>query len=85
MLATPIGEALNPAYFFYPTRRGEEAHNVDRSAMQQDLSLLGMDVVYRGRLEAARAVGVLIAAWPAEVSFSGLSDNFVLTNWFGGW
>jgi TATA-binding protein-associated factor len=66
-LATPIGEPLNPAYFFYPTKRGDEAHNVDKSAMQQDLSLLGLDVVYRGRLEAAKAMGTLIAAWPGEV------------------
>jgi TATA-binding protein-associated factor len=74
MLATPIGEALNSTYFFYPTQRGEEAHNVDKSAMQQDLSLIGLEVVYRGRLEAARAMGVLIAAWPAEVRVYGLGS-----------
>ncbi|KAG9093633.1 TATA-binding protein-associated factor mot1 [Ceratobasidium sp. UAMH 11750] len=80
MLATPIGEPLNPAYFFYPTRKGEEAHNVDKSAMQQDLSLLGVEVVYRGRLQAAKAIGVLVAAWPAELqrhTFGDLLLHFI--------
>ncbi|QRV86508.1 TBP associated factor (Mot1) [Ceratobasidium sp. AG-Ba] len=80
MLATPIGEPLSATYFFYPNRKGEEAHNVDKSAMQQDLSLIGIDTVYRGRLEAARAIGVLIAAWPSELqkhTFGDLVIHFI--------
>ncbi|CAE6409738.1 unnamed protein product [Rhizoctonia solani] len=68
LLATVVGEPLNPVYFFHPARKGDEGHNVDKNAMQQDLSLLGVDVVYRGRLEAAKAIGTLIAAWPVDVS-----------------
>ncbi|CAE7140157.1 unnamed protein product [Rhizoctonia solani] len=80
LLATVIGEPLNPAYFFHPARKSEEGHNVDKSAMQQDLSLLGVDVVYRGRLEAAKAIGTLIAAWPIELhhhSFGELLLHFI--------
>ncbi|CAE6462717.1 unnamed protein product [Rhizoctonia solani] len=80
LLATIIGEPLNPAYFFYPARKGDEGHNIDKSSMQQDLSLLGIDVVYRGRLEAAKAIGTLIASWPVDLhhhSFGELLLHFI--------
>ncbi|CAE6520255.1 unnamed protein product [Rhizoctonia solani] len=80
LLATVVGEPLNPTYFFYPARKGGEAHNIDKSAMQQDLSLLGLDVVYRGRLEAAKAIGTLISAWPIDLhhhTFGELLLHFI--------
>ncbi|KAJ1310135.1 hypothetical protein OPQ81_006880 [Rhizoctonia solani] len=80
LLAIIIGEPLNPAYFFYPARKSDEGHNIDKSAMQQDLSLIGLDVVYRGRLEAAKAIGTLISAWPIELhhhSFGELLLHFI--------
>ncbi|KAF8744257.1 chromatin remodeling protein, partial [Rhizoctonia solani] len=80
LLATVVGEPLNPAYFFHPARKGDEGHNVDKNAMQQDLSLLGLDVVYRGRLEAAKAIGTLIAAWPVDLhhhTFGELLIHFI--------
>ncbi|KDN51563.1 hypothetical protein RSAG8_00108, partial [Rhizoctonia solani AG-8 WAC10335] len=48
--------------------------------MQQDLSLLGLDVVYRGRLEAAKAIGTLVAAWPIDLhhhTFGELLLHFI--------
>ncbi|KAF2817589.1 uncharacterized protein BDZ99DRAFT_565311 [Mytilinidion resinicola] len=42
------------------------SHNVDGHMMSGDVDLVGVDVMIRSRIYAARALGKLIASWPLE-------------------
>ena len=66
LVLTPIGTPMDTSLFFTPPRAHSE-HDIDRGILTQDLTLVGVDVVIRGRLEAASALGDLLAqALPAQ-------------------
>ncbi|WFD20347.1 TATA-binding protein-associated factor mot1 [Malassezia caprae] len=66
LVLTPIGTPMDTALFFTPPRAHSE-HDIDRGILTQDLTLVGVDVVIRGRLEAASALGELVAqALPSQ-------------------
>lgn len=72
ILSTPIGTAINPALFWSAkaslSGQGAYVHNVDKALLNQDLSLVSVEAVMRGRVAGAVALGTLIAAWPFGVS-----------------
>lgn len=74
ILSTPIGTAINPALFWSAkvslSGQGGYVHNVDKAILSQDLSLVSVEAVMRGRVAGAVALGTLIAAWSLEVSVS---------------
>ncbi|KDN53370.1 hypothetical protein K437DRAFT_253065 [Tilletiaria anomala UBC 951] len=67
ILMTPLGHRFDPSLFYRPTGAAANgAHDVDKSMLAQDLTLVGMDSIIRGRLSAAMALGEVLALWPAE-------------------
>ncbi|WFD35447.1 TATA-binding protein-associated factor mot1 [Malassezia cuniculi] len=66
IIMTPIGTPMDFELFFRPARTG--AHDIDKGIMAQDLTLVGVDAVIRGRLGAAEMLGDLLARLPAHVS-----------------
>ena len=72
VLSTPIGTAINPALFWSAkvslSGQGGYVHNVDKAILNQDLSLVSVEAVMRGRIAGAVALGNLMAAWPSAVS-----------------
>lgn len=72
---TPLGVPIDPASLYYPSmdmQNGTERHNVDKSMLAQDLSLISLEVILRARVAVAKAFAWLIAAWPP----SGQDDVF---------
>lgn len=60
MLMTPLGTPFDFSLFYNAaTSSANDAgkYNIDKSILNQDLSLIGVDVVIRGRLGAAEALG----------------------------
>ncbi|PWN25714.1 hypothetical protein BDZ90DRAFT_233723 [Jaminaea rosea] len=70
ILMTPLGVAFDFSLFYDASRptasQGEARYNVDKSILAQDLSLVGVDTVIRGRLGATHALGQLFARLPAD-------------------
>lgn len=66
IVMTPIGTPMDFELFFRPARTG--SHDIDKGIMAQDLTLVGVDTVIRGRLDAAEMLGDLLARLPADVS-----------------
>lgn len=66
----PIGEPADHALFYAPGQTAAGArigHDVDKGILSQDLTLVGIDTVIRGRLGAASALGEIVAKQaPAE-------------------
>lgn len=63
LVLTPIGTPMDTSLFFVPPRAHSE-HDIDRGILTQDLTLVGVDVVIRGRLDAASALGDMLARSP---------------------
>ncbi|CAO1617092.1 unnamed protein product [Parajaminaea phylloscopi] len=65
ILMTPLGTPFDFSLFFSAVTSsaasGEGRYNVDKSILAQDLSLVGIDAVIRGRLDATRALGAMFA------------------------
>ncbi|PKI84186.1 Mot1p [Malassezia vespertilionis] len=60
----PIGAPIDYALFYVPARTGAGArieHDIDKGILSQDLTLVGVDTVIRGRLGAATALGEVLA------------------------
>lgn len=72
ILTTPIGFAIDVTLFWSAkvslSGQGGFVHNVDKAILAQDLSLVSLEAVMRGRVAGAVAIGSLISAWPVEVS-----------------
>lgn len=72
IVSTPIGVPIDTTQFWSAKRslsgQGAFIHNVDKAILAQDLSLVSVEAVMRGRVAAAVALGTLIAAWPVGVS-----------------
>ena len=83
ILTNPIGVALDPSWFWsakmsYGGQAGY-VHNVDKAMLAQDLSLVSVEAVVRGRLAGAVAMGELIASWSIGVRliFSPLFKSLI--------
>ncbi|CAO1627101.1 unnamed protein product [Jaminaea pallidilutea] len=64
ILMTPLGTPFEYRLFYSVAAAGssdESRYNVDKSILAQDLSLVGVDTVIRGRLGATHALGVALA------------------------
>lgn len=72
ILMSPIGFPLDPALFWSAkvslSGQAGFVYNVDRAILAQDLSLVSVDAIVRGRVAAASAIGCLLAGWPVDVS-----------------
>lgn len=79
ILSTPVGQAINVGLFWSAkvslSGQGGYVYNVDKAILAQDLSLVSVEQVMRGRVAAATALGALLASWPIGVS--GL-DTFLV-------
>lgn len=90
IIMTPLGSPIDFSLFFKPSGAGGHdgsRHNVDKGILAQDLALVGVDTVIRGRIGAAAALGKALARWPRSVSVScllrianqrQLTDEFLL-------
>lgn len=76
ILMTPLGSPIDFSLFYRATSAvtSRESHNVDKNMLAQDLALVGVDTVIRGRLGAAQALGSIMAQWPRndDPAFGGL-------------
>ncbi|KAI8445371.1 hypothetical protein BY996DRAFT_6434687 [Phakopsora pachyrhizi] len=69
LVSTPKTQKLNASLFFNADSKSKHMtaqessllYNVDKSIMSQDLSLVSMDDIVRGRLAASRALGYLMS------------------------
>ncbi|WFD01681.1 TATA-binding protein-associated factor mot1 [Malassezia obtusa] len=77
----PIGEPIDYQLFYKPARTTAGArieHDVDKGILSQDLTLVGIDMVIRGRLGAATALGeVLARLGPAEDEACALLQTYL--------
>ncbi|EPQ58588.1 SNF2 chromatin remodeling protein [Gloeophyllum trabeum ATCC 11539] len=69
-LMTPVGTPIEASRFYHPTSLGDdlgvERHNVDKSMLAQDMSLVTFDVVIKARIAACKALACLMVSWPSE-------------------
>jgi TATA-binding protein-associated factor len=70
IVMTPLGTPIDSSKFFPPAdgHGSSERHNIDKSMLSQDLSLVSQELILKGRVTAASAIAVLINSWPTEVS-----------------
>ncbi|EST08987.1 SNF2-related [Kalmanozyma brasiliensis GHG001] len=69
IIMTPLGSPIDFQLFYSAligsgTHTDANRHNVDKGILTQDLSLVGVDAVIRGRLSAAEALGSAMARFP---------------------
>lgn len=71
ILMSPIGFAMDPSLFWSAkvSLSGQKGfvHNVDKAILAQDLSLVSVEAIMRGRVAGAIAFGSLISTWPLAV------------------
>lgn len=72
ILMTPLGTAIDFALFYKAPNAftSREQHNVDKDILTQDLALVGVDTVIRGRLGAAKVLGSVLAVSPEAAGSS---------------
>lgn len=71
-MMTPLGEPINVSTFYNPSPAYDgtvplERHNVDKHMLNQDLSLISVEVTLKARIAAATALSYLMVYWPTEV------------------
>ncbi|KAJ1024814.1 hypothetical protein NDA16_002854 [Ustilago loliicola] len=69
IIMTPLGSPIDFSLFYRASfgsssHADANRHNVDKGILTQDLSLVGVDAVIRGRLSAAEALGGAMARFP---------------------
>ena len=69
IIMTPLGSPIDFSLFYRASfgsssHADVDRHNVDKGILTQDLSLVGVDAVIRGRLSAAEALGCAMARFP---------------------
>lgn len=72
IVMTPLGTPVDISKFYFPSADGygsSERHNIDKSMLNQDLSLVSQELILKGRVTAATAIAILINSWPTEVRF----------------
>ncbi|TKY89152.1 hypothetical protein EX895_001683 [Sporisorium graminicola] len=79
IIMTPLGSPIDFS-LFYSASFGTSSHadvnrhNVDKGILTQDLSLVGVDAVIRGRLSAAEALGCAMARFPRADDEAAFGD-----------
>jgi TATA-binding protein-associated factor len=68
----PMGMAFDPSMFFDPVademkESAPERHNVDKSMMAQDLTLISFDTIWLARIAAASAIAYTMFMWGPPV------------------
>ncbi|SPO28928.1 related to MOT1 - transcriptional accessory protein [Ustilago trichophora] len=85
IIMTPLGSPIDFT-LFYSASFGSSSHadanrhNVDKGILTQDLSLVGVDAVIRGRLSAAEALGSAMARFPRaddETAFGPVLQEYL--------
>ena len=85
IIMTPLGSPIDFS-LFYSASFGSSSHadanrhNVDKGILTQDLSLVGVDAVIRGRLSAAEALGSAMARFPRaedETAFGSVLREYL--------
>ncbi|KAM0754707.1 hypothetical protein T439DRAFT_368083, partial [Meredithblackwellia eburnea MCA 4105] len=70
IMSTPIGVPIDTSQFWASrmslSGQGAFIHNVDKAILAQDMALVSVDQVMRGRVAAAVAIGELLAMWPSD-------------------
>lgn len=66
IIMTPLGSPIDFSLFFQAAGVDSGRHNIDKGVLAQDLTLIGVDAVIRGRLGAASALGKVLAYWPRD-------------------
>lgn len=70
LLYSPVGTPISPALLWSPTAslsgQGGVTYNVDKPMLNQDLALVSIESITRGKVSGATALGRLLATWPAE-------------------
>ncbi len=66
ILMTPLGQRFDASLFFRPALGVANGHDLDKKILAQDLALVGVDTVMRGRLGAAQALGEVLALWSPD-------------------
>lgn len=82
IIMTPLGSPIDFSLFYsasFGTSSHADAtrHNVDKGILTQDLSLVGVDAVIRGRLSAAEALGGAMARFPRQDDASAFGGVLV--------
>ncbi|TFK45985.1 SNF2 chromatin remodeling protein [Heliocybe sulcata] len=66
-LMTPIGTPIESSRFYHPSSIGDdlgvERHNVDKSMLAQDMSLVTFDTVVKARMAGTQALAYLMVSW----------------------
>ncbi|GAA6038936.1 hypothetical protein JCM8097_000582 [Rhodosporidiobolus ruineniae] len=65
LLTSPIGTPI-PAALVWSATASSNGHNVDKPMLNQDLALVSIEAITRGRVSGAAAIGKLAGIWPAE-------------------
>jgi TATA-binding protein-associated factor len=67
LLMTPIGVPIQTSLLYQHMPIGaEEGHNVDKSMIAQDLSLVSTETIVRARVAGSRALAIVLACWPVQ-------------------
>jgi len=70
LLHSPIGTPISMSLLWSPAAslsgQGGVTYNVDKPMLNQDLALVSVEVITRGKVSGATALGQLLAAWPTE-------------------
>ncbi|KZT28684.1 SNF2 chromatin remodeling protein [Neolentinus lepideus HHB14362 ss-1] len=71
-LMTPIGTPIDASRFYHASPIGDdpgvERHNVDKSMLAQDMSLVTFDTVVKARVAGAQALAYLMVSWKNSVN-----------------
>ncbi|GAA6004805.1 DNA-binding ATPase [Rhodotorula paludigena] len=70
LLFLPIGTPIGTNLLWSPTQslsgEGGVTYSVDKPMLRQDLALVSIESITRGRVSGAVALGTLLATWPAD-------------------
>ncbi|TIC01506.1 hypothetical protein E3Q18_00684 [Wallemia mellicola] len=85
IVMTPIGLPMDSTFFLksggiHGQDVNQSGHNVDKNVMTQDLALVSVENILRGRYAAINALARILAEWPIESqenSFCGLIPAYI--------
>ncbi|KPV76382.1 uncharacterized protein RHOBADRAFT_52398 [Rhodotorula graminis WP1] len=70
LLHSPIGTPISSSLLWSPVKslsgQGGVTYNVDKPMINQDLALVSVEAITRGKASGAQALGQLLATWPVE-------------------
>ena len=88
IVMTPIGLPMDSTFFLrsqgvHNQNVNAAGHNVDKNIMAQDLSLVSVENILRGRYAGVNAIAKVLSKWPIEsqeLSFCGLIPAYVTSS-----